>query len=303
MKANSNKVKAQRTILYTMHPLTSFCYYIGALLLGMLFLHPVFLACELLLLVVLNIVQGNGQEMKRTFKGTWLFMLAILLINPLLNHRGSHFLFYLRGNPITLEAVVYGVLMVLSFCIVLLLFISYNSMITSHKFLYLFSRISPQLALLTMITLRFVPLFIWRLRTITTIQKTRGIQVESGKLKERAANGMRLVEILLTSSLEEALQTADSMEARGYGVTKRTSYLSYSFILRDILSLMVGICIVIFCIYGQQKGYGSLVIYPALGSWEISRAFDWFLLGLTVIFTGYPLLLEGMEELWWLWRK
>lgn len=72
--------------------------------------------------------------------------------------------------------------------------------------------------------MRFVPLFIRRLTTITAIQKTRGIQMETGKIKTRAYNGMRLVQILLVCSLEEALQTADSMEARGYGV--KTDYLS-----------------------------------------------------------------------------
>lgn len=298
-----NQAKAQRTSLSSMHPITSFCYYVGVLLLSMLFLHPVFLLLELVLLVGMNLMQGNGSAMLKMFKGIWPFMLAILVINPLLNHRGTHFLFYIGNNPITLEAVSYGLLMALSFCGVMLLFISYNSILTTHKFLYLFSRLSPQLALLTMITIRFVPLFIRRLTTITTIQKTRGIQLESGTLKERATNGIHLIEILLTSSLEDALQTADSMEARGYGVTKRTSYLSYAFSIRDGMSLVVGSLIMLICLYGSQQGYGSLIIYPTLTSWEITGFYNWFLLGLSISFISYPLLLEGGEELWWFWQK
>ncbi|EUJ34509.1 cobalt transport family protein [Brochothrix thermosphacta DSM 20171 = FSL F6-1036] len=39
---------------------------------------------------------------------------------------------------------------------------------------------------------------------------------------------MRLVQILLVCSLEEALQTADSMEARGYGIKKTNNLFKLS---------------------------------------------------------------------------
>lgn len=291
------------TVLNSVHPFTSFCYYIGVIILSMMFLHPYFLIGELVLLIIYNLCQNNGTKMKKMLQGSWIFILAIAIINPLLNHRGSHFLFYIGRNPITLEAVVYGVLMALSFSCLMIIFISYNSVISSHKFLYLFSRISPQLALLTMITMRFVPLFIRRLTTITAIQKTRGIQMEAGKIKTRAHSGMRLVQILLVCSLEEALQTADSMEARGYGVKKRSTYLSYRFEMRDILSLIVGGIILVCCIYGKLKGFGDLQIYPVLGSVGLSSIQNQLLLVLTLLFVSYPLILEGRELLWWRWQK
>ncbi|MGX7419945.1 energy-coupling factor transporter transmembrane component T [Carnobacterium gallinarum] len=292
-----------QTALNSVHPVTSFCYYIGVILLSMLFLHPVFLICELLILVAYNLCQKNGEKMRKMLQGSWFFISAIAIINPLLNHRGSHFLFYLGRNPITLEAVVYGILMALSFSCLLIIFISYNSVITSHKFLYLFSRISPQVALLTMITIRFVPLFIRRLTTITAIQKTRGIQMETGKIKTRAHSGMRLVQILLVCSLEEALQTADSMEARGYGVKKRSTYLRYRFDMRDILSLIFGSVILISCIVGKLNGFGELQIYPELGTLGLTLIQNQLLLVLTLLFVSYPLILEGRELVWWHWQK
>lgn len=291
------------TVLHSVHPFTSFFYFVGVIILSMMFLHPVFLVIELLLLVLYNLVQKNGAKLKQTMKGSWFLILAIIIINPLLNHRGSHFLFYIGNNPITLEAVVYGIIMALSFSCLLITFISYNSVITSHKFLYLFSRISPQLALLTMITMRFVPLFIRRLTTISAIQKTRGIQMTSGKIKKRAHSGMRLVQILLVCSLEEALQTADSMEARGYGVKKRTTYLSYQLERRDIISLIGGLLILLICIYSKLQGFGNLQIYPELGRMGLDLIQNQIVLILTVLFVGYPLILEGRELLWWSWQK
>ncbi|MGY3779516.1 energy-coupling factor transporter transmembrane component T [Isobaculum melis] len=291
------------TVLNDVHPITSFCYYIGVMILSMMFLHPVFLIGELFLFILYNICQHNGAKMKQMFKGAWFFIGVIVIVNPLLNHQGTHHLFYIGRNPITLEAIIYGGLLALSFCCLMFIFLSYNLVITSHKFLYLFSRISPQLALLTMITMRFVPLFIRRLTTIKAIQKTRGIQMDSGNIKTRARNGMHLVQILLVCSLEEALQTADSMEARGYGVKKRSSYLRYHMEKRDIFSLILGAIILGICIYGKLKGFGDLQIYPSLGSFGLKGIEDVMLLILTLLFTGYPLILEGREWLWWRWQK
>lgn len=80
---------------------------------------------------------------------------------------------------------MFGIVMGLLLVAVMFTFASYNDIISSHKFLYLFSRISPKVALLTMITVRFVPLFIRRLKKITLVQKTKGVQVDSGSIIER----------------------------------------------------------------------------------------------------------------------
>ena len=65
-----------------------------------------------------------------------------------------------------------------------------------------------------------------RLQKITLVQKTKGVQVDAGSIVERVKNGMQLLQVLLICSLEDALQTADSMQARGF-VTKRTTYIRY----------------------------------------------------------------------------
>lgn len=44
---------------------------------------------------------------------------------------------------------------------------------------------------------------------------------------------MKRLEVLLTWSLEEGLQTADSMKARGYGTGRRSSYSPYRWRPKD----------------------------------------------------------------------
>ena len=97
----------------------------------------------------------------------------VILFNSLLTHRGRTTLFWLVIAVLNLEAIMFGVVMGLLLVAIMFTFASYNDIISSHKFLYLFSRISPKVALLTMITVRFVPLFMRRLQKITLVQKTR----------------------------------------------------------------------------------------------------------------------------------
>ena len=97
----------------------------------------------------------------------------VILFNSLLTHRGRTTLFWLGDSRIKLEAIMFGVVMGLLLVAIMFTFASYNDIISSHKFLYLFSRISPKVALLTMITVRFVPLFMRRLQKITLVQKQK----------------------------------------------------------------------------------------------------------------------------------
>ncbi|MDV2687396.1 energy-coupling factor transporter transmembrane protein EcfT, partial [Alkalihalophilus lindianensis] len=75
----------------------------------------------------------------------------------------------------------------------------------------MFSKVWPQLALLLMLTIRFVPLFIRRWRELYEVQKVRNHSISQGSIRMRASAGMLYMQKLLTWSLEEALQSAESM--------------------------------------------------------------------------------------------
>jgi energy-coupling factor transport system permease protein len=204
----------------------------------------------------------------------------------------------LSDNPITLEAITYGYTMGLSFLAVAFIFVSYNAIMTSHKFLYVFSRISPKIALLTMIAVRFVPLFIRRLTYIQLVQKTKGIHTETGSLKKRAGHGMKLLSVLLICSLEEALQTADSMQARGFGTMKRSTYIRYRMMRRDWGIVFALVLLFFISIAAASNGAGILVIYPKLGPLLIDGQ-DWLVYASFLVYISIPLLLEGREWVWW----
>jgi len=286
----------------SVHPVVSLLYFTGVAVMSMMLLHPVFLATSVCLLLLLNILQGSGALMKKMMMASISMAAIVAIANPLFTHRGSTMLFYLFDNPVTLEAIVYGITMALSFLTISFAFTSYNETISSHKFLYLFSRISPKAALLTMIAIRFVPLFLRRLSHITIVQKTKGVQLETGSLRNRARNGMKLLSVLLVCSLEEALQTADSMQARGFGTVKRSTYIRYRMTRRDWLLLSIFIILLLSCLVGTIFGAGVLSIYPKVEPLAFQRK-DGVLYTAFCLYISIPIIIEGREWAWWHMQK
>lgn len=196
------------------HPIILLLYYVCSISALMLYQHPIFLLTAVCIIVAINIMLDGGDQLRK-----WGWMIAIMflfaiILTPVFNRRGNHILFYFLGNQIMLEAILQGVMIALTLVGIITIFLTVNIIITPDKFLFLFSKWFPQWALLIMISMRFVPLLRKRLKDIEEIQQSKGLSVRSGKIRKRAKNGMLLMQILLTWSLEESVQTADSMSAR-----------------------------------------------------------------------------------------
>ncbi|NOU83442.1 energy-coupling factor transporter transmembrane protein EcfT [Paenibacillus sp. LMG 31459] len=284
----------------SMHPAVALLYYAGLLLFALLGLHPLFLVTEIAGLLALLLLQGQGKALLRGLPFMLLMGGSVAVLNPLFSHRGAHILFYWLDQPITLEAVLYGLIMMTVLLTIFIWFISYNYTVTTDKFMYLFAAAAPRTALLTLMALRFVPLFQRRLRQITLIQRLRGVDVRTGSLRKRMQDGMTLLKVLLTWSLEEALQTGDSMTARGYGVAKRSTYSIYKPDRQDKLILLVLTLSGMIALFFWLQGYGTLEIYPRMKSMDFGWQ-DAVMYGSFCLFVLLPAGLEGKEK--WLWRS
>ncbi len=119
---------------------------------------------------------------------------------------------------------------------------------------------------------------------------------------ERVKNGMQLLQVLLICSLEDALQTADSMQARGFGVTKRTTYIRYRMEKRDWYTLSYLSILFIVAIICSTYGGGKLIIYPRVES-ILFQQYDGMMFGVFTMFISLPIIMEGREWLWWRMQK
>jgi len=220
------------------HPLVNFLYFALVLLFSMCFMHP---ACLLISLssAVLYSVYLKGREAAR-FSLRYLLPLVLLaaVLNPAFNHEGATILLYLpSGNPLTLESLAYGLAAALMLASVVVWFSCYHEIMTEDKFVYLFGRVIPALSLVLSMALRFVPRFRTQLRAVRQAQQCAGRAAPRGWLG-RVKNGLRILSILITWSLENAIETADSMRSRGYGLPGRTAFSIYRFGSRDRQALL-----------------------------------------------------------------
>lgn len=216
------------------HPLINFLYFGLVLLFSMFLMNPVSLLISLTGGLIYA-VYLNGRRAVR-FSLTFLLpmMLLAALVNPAFSHEGATILTYLpTGNPLTLESIAYGLAAAAMLAAVVLWFSCYNAVITSDKFVYLFGRIIPALSLVLSMTLRFVPRFKAQLHVISEAQRCVGRDVSNGSLLQRCRHAITIVSILLTWAMENAIETADSMRSRGYGLPGRTAFSIYRFDERD----------------------------------------------------------------------
>ncbi|RXZ83011.1 energy-coupling factor transporter transmembrane protein EcfT [Paenibacillaceae bacterium] len=283
----------------TFHPLVNFLYFVTVLTFSMLFMHPVFQAIALASAVIYAI-QLNGAK---AIRFNVLYMLPLLLVmaamNPAFNHAGVTILFYLKsGNPVTLESIAYGIAAACMFVTVIVWFSCYNAVMSSDKFIYLFGTILPSLSLLLSMALRFVPRYLAQIRVISNAQKCIGRDVTQGNLLRRARNGMTIISIVTTWALENAIETANAMKSRGYGLPGRTSFSLYRFDSRDkyVFGIMLGFIIVVLA--GAAMGENTIRFFPSI-KWTATTPRS------IIIYIAYfalcmlPVIINLAEELKW----
>ncbi|MEG0387497.1 MAG: hypothetical protein RR582_04095 [Niameybacter sp.] len=113
-------------------------------------------------------------------------------------------------------------------------------------------------------------------------------------LKERIIESMTTLNTLVSWTLEESLENAVSMRARGYGTSSRTSATFYTFDTRDFWLIGISILLMIFILVGTFMGLNQ----PT--STHCFVAFYW---GCILLFASLPLWIEGREALRWHFMK
>ncbi len=216
------------------HPIVNFVYFGLTIGFSMFFMHPVCLVSSLFCSICYHIRLNGKNTINFLVRYALPVMLLTALINPAFNHKGSVILCYLpTGNPLTLESIIYGFAAAVMLVSVLFWFGCYTAVMTTDKFVYLFGRIIPSMSLLLSMTLRFVPKFKKQLETVKEAQIGMCRDTSDGSLIKRLKSVLICFSIMVTWSLENAIETADSMKSRGYGLKGRTAFSIYILADRD----------------------------------------------------------------------
>ncbi len=281
------------------HPLVNFIYFVAVIGFSMLFMHPFLQVIAFLSAFTYSVILKGRKAAIFNLAVLIPLILTTALINPLFNHEGVTVIAYLpSGNPLTLESMLYGVSAGVMLATVICIFSCFNEVMTSDKLICLFGRIIPALSLILSMTLRFVPRFKTQLAEVRNAQRNIGMDITSGNVIVRAKKGLSILSVMITWCLENAIDTADSMKSRGYGLSGRTSYSIYTLKKRDGALLVVVAVLAALVIFGMVLGYTDFTHFPEVKYAKIS-------LGSIVTLFAYlilcilPVLIEIKEGLKW----
>ena len=283
------------------HPIVNFSYFAAVIGFSMFLMHPICLFISLILAFIYSVRLGGRKAVMTALKFMLPMMIFTALLNPLFNHQGATILAYLpNGNPVTLESIMFGAAAAAMLAAVISWFSCFNSVMTSDKFVYLFGRIIPALSLILAMALRFVPRFRKQAKVISNAQKGIGRDVSDGNILRKIRHGAKILSIMITWALENAIETSGSMKNRGYGLKCRTAFSIFKFERRDGYALLfVFICTAVMII-GFATGIYHFRYFPTI-------RVQWISPGAITIFVVYfalcafPIAIDLKEEL--LWRR
>ena len=281
------------------HPVINFIYFILVLFFSMTVTHPAFQIISLVCSIVCTVNICGKKGFFFFLKYSFFMILLTAIINPAFSHAGCTIITYLpSGNPLTLESILYGISSGCMLGTVLTWFCCFNSVFTSDKFVYLFGKVVPSLSLLLSMILRFIPKFKSQMKKVNNAQKSINNEEKNTSLFTRLKSAVKVFSITVTWSLENAVDTADSMKSRGYGLKGRTSFSLYRWEERDktVLIWLIFCGFTVLC--GQFSGLFFCRYLPAVSLSQI-KPLSVFILTVYLLMCLTPVILNIREELVW----
>jgi len=309
--------------LNTVHPGVISLYYIILIIFSLIFDNIYYLFSLSIFITVLLYLQGKKEEIASILKYYIPMSLMIIILNPLFTYSGTTKIYIFNSFYITLESLVYGIIMALCLWIILLLLLSFNEYVDYQKILYLSSKHFATITMIGVMAMRFVPLLNNRLEEVnkiftfdynnSIINKNR---IDENKINEKRINKIKnkinkiknkinkiekiglMLAVVISWSLEDAMLTAKSMRTRGYGITTRTNYLKYNIDKIDIVLILIIFGAVVISLTGLYHGFGRLNIYPTINESFLQFPLTIYYIGFLVLLSPL-IIIELVEKIMW----
>jgi energy-coupling factor transport system permease protein len=183
----------------------------------------------LVLLVALNVLLGLRRpdaRLRPLFIAVGVAAALAALLNTALSHTGMHVLFSVPdqlpgiGGPVTAESVLYGADVALGIAAAVLAIAPLSRVLHPHDLIDAFPGPLQRTAALTGAALNLVPAVVRNAVAINEAQRMRGSS--GARLRDWHAVAAPVV----LSALDDSLQLAEAMDARGFGSRTRTHYVT-----------------------------------------------------------------------------
>ena len=288
------KYQNKDTAIHGLNALCLFLWIVNVAVFAMILNNPLYLLCLFLCTVPLVLAARVYREWLSFMKFAVYLCIVIIVINALVSNQGAHVLFALPlripllGRPVvTLEAVVFGVAMSLRLITIISAFTILTLVIHPDDLMQTMMKLKLpyKSVLVTSLCCRFIPSLVDDVDCITDVQRSRGLEMDKGRLLTKIRRRFSILIPLLSNSLDKAVQVSEAMEARAFGTGEgRTFFKELTLSRVDVAMLALGFATFVFGMLLLYTGYGDYSYYPQLSAIELSAPGLFRLAGLMLLF-------------------
>ena len=251
----------------TYHPAVCMLFFLTAICFTFCTQQPVYVALSCIMAGAFLVYLRGVRPFLRSMSMFIPMVLFVGVLNSLFNSAGITSLWKWGPFSVTVEGLCFGLAVGGMLVAILLWFSCYNEVMTEDKFTYLFGRKLPTISLMVSMISRWIPRMVSRGHSVYDSQEALiGCydQSKRGKMKR----SLRMATVLTGLGMEDSVQTADSMCARGYGTASRTSYARFKWHARERVVLGALIALIIVNAVLLVTGAGSFKFYPRVSPIE-----------------------------------
>ncbi len=273
------------------NPKAAFSFFLLEIILTIVIFNPVMLAVSFVSAFAYKLKLDGRGAVSYLFKFILPLVLLVTVFNFAFSHYGMSILFIWRDMHFTAESLFYGFNQGVLLGSVIMWFSCYSRVITAERFIAVFGRIMPNTALIFSMVLSFIP----RLRkNACEINDARQLIGSESKQKKSISN----FSALITMTLEESIETADSMKARGYN-KGRSIYSKYCFSLKDFILILFIVLSSTALIVTKGLGQLDFLFDPVI---KMGRLPIWAIVVFAVM-SLLPVIIDLLEDMKWSYLK
>lgn len=203
------KFKRKNTFIHNLDPRTKLYFAIVISILSLVFTDIIPLVLIFISIIPLFVIAKSTRYWINTIKNLFILIILIVIIDTLF----------------------------ISFSIAVSMVFRIFSLITSFSLFFItthpddFSQGLIQMgmpfsfAFALSLSVRFIPTLGMETQTIMDAQMSRGLELQKGNILKRVKNFIPIIIPMIVLSIRRALLIAESLEARGFGIDKKRTYL------------------------------------------------------------------------------
>lgn len=231
------------SIVHRLDPRTKIFIMFGSFILGMLFMHPLWVAAALIVVLIYGLISRTLSNLRRIW---WiLLMLATMgtILWALFSGGPTPFL-----GPIKWEAFLFGLGSALRINTMIIAGMIFLSTTRNEEIVLgmVMLGVPYRFGFALSTALRLVPTIAGTVATISQAQRSRGLDLDSGNAIQRLKKNIPLVVPAFLSTIRSTNVFGMALDAKGFGARpKRTNYLRVHFSWADWLFLAVLLALLI----------------------------------------------------------